>query len=69
MKILGEANNQALFRDNLINEVLLRIDGGIFFIPPGKNFSVKFFILSILQFNSVLNLTTNNYELIKITSQ
>jgi len=68
VKILGEANNQALARNNPIDEVLLRGDPRIFLMPSSKNFS-KFFILSVLLFDSILDLTTNNYELIKITSQ
>jgi hypothetical protein len=69
MKILGEANNQALAKNNPINEVLLRGDPKIFLMPSSKLFLIKFFILSALRFTSILNLTINNNELIKITSQ
>jgi len=67
VKILGEANNQALARKIPITEVLLRGDPRIFLVPSIKIFSFKFFILSVLLFDSILDLTTNNYELIKIT--
>jgi hypothetical protein len=69
VKILGEANNQALARNNPINEVLLRDDSRIFLMPSSKNFSNKFLILSILLFDFILDLTKNKNDLIKITSQ
>lgn len=69
MKILGEANNQALARNDPINEVLLRGDPRIFLMSARKYFSIKFLILSAILFDSIPDLTTNNYELIKITFQ
>ena len=69
MKILGEANNQALAKNNPIIEVLLRGDPKNFLMPASKNFLIKFFILSVLPITSIPGLTINNYELIKITSQ
>ena len=69
MKILGEANNQALAKNKPIDEVLLRGDPKIYLMLSSKNFLIKFFILSVLPITSILGLTINNYELIKITSQ
>lgn len=68
MKILGEANNRALARNYAIHEVLLRGDPRIFLMPSDKNLPIKFLIHLILIFNSILNLTINNNELLK-TSQ
>jgi hypothetical protein len=68
MEILGEANNKALAKNSSTNEVSLRGDPILFLMPSGKNFLIKFFILSFT-FIPIPRLTINNYELIKITSQ
>jgi hypothetical protein len=69
VKILGEANNQALAKNRTVRQVLLRGDPKNFLMPSSKNFLIKFFILSVLPITSIPGPTINNYELIKITSQ
>jgi len=69
MKILGEANYRALARNNPINEVLLRGDPNKFLKLPWQNFLSKIFSLPVFPFTSILDLTKNKDDLIKITSQ
>lgn len=69
MKILGEANNQALAKNRPVRQILLRGDPKNFLMPSYKNFLIKFFILSVLPITAIPDLTINKYELIKITSQ
>jgi hypothetical protein len=69
MKILGEANNRALARNNPVKEVILR--GDPIKVPTqfSINLLIEFFFSSAFLFVAVLDLIINNYELIKITSQ